>query len=60
MLKASGVFLVGLSSHENHVSSQGHTAYYDSLAGISVFSWLKTINERMIVLKEYEKTTMCF
>ena len=36
MLEASGVFLVGLFLHENHVTSQGHAAYCDSLAGISV------------------------
>ena len=53
MLEASGVFMVGLFLHENHISSQGHAAYCDSLAGISVFSWLKTINGRVIVIKEY-------
>ena len=60
MLEASGVFLVGLFLHKNHISSQGHAAYCDSLAGISVFCWLKIIKERTIVLKEYEKTTMFY
>ena len=61
MFEASGVFLVGLFLHENHVTRQGHAAYCDSVAGISVFfGCLKTINERTIALKEYEKTTMCF
>ena len=46
MLEASGVFLVGLFLHENHVTSQGHAAYCDSLAGISVSSWLLEDNKR--------------
>ena len=46
MLEASGVFLVGLFLHENHVTSQGHAAYCDSLAGISIFSWLLEDNKR--------------
>ena len=45
-LEASGVFLVGLFLHENHVTSQGHAAYCDSLAGLSVFSWLLEDNKR--------------
>ena len=46
MLEASGVFLVGLFLHENHVISQGHAGYCDSLARISVFSWLLEDNKR--------------
>ena len=45
-LEESGVFLVGLFLHENQVTSQGHAAYCDSLAGISVFSWLLEDNKR--------------
>lgn len=61
MLEASGVSVVGLFLHENHVTSQGHAAYCDSLAVISVFlGCLRTINERTMVLKEYERTLMCF
>ena len=56
-----GVQSCGLFLHENHVTSQGHAAYCNSLAGISVFlGCLKIINKRTIALKEYEKTTMCF
>ena len=57
MLEASGVFLVGLFLHENHVTSQGHAAYCNSLAGIYIyisyiyyyqffFSWLLEDNKR--------------
>ena len=46
MLEALGVFLVGLFLHENHITSQGHAAYCDSLAGISVFSWVLEDNKR--------------
>ena len=46
MLEASGVFLVGLFLFENHATSQCHAAYCDSLAGISVFSWLLEDNKR--------------
>ena len=61
MLEASSVFLVGLFLHKNHVTSQGHAAYCDSLAGISVFfSPLLEDNKRENdSSKEYEKTTMC-
>ena len=44
-LEASGVFLVGSFLHENHVTSQGHAAHCDSLAGISAFSWLLEDNK---------------
>ena len=46
MLEASGVFLVGLFLHENHVTSQAHPAYCDSLVGMSVLSWLLENNKR--------------
>ena len=45
-LEASGVFLVGLFLHENHVTSQGHAARCDSLAGIPAFSRLLEDNKR--------------
>ena len=46
MLEASGLFLAGLFLHENHVTRQGHAAYCDSVAGISVSSWLLGDNKR--------------
>ena len=46
MLEASGVFLVGLFLFENHLTSQCHAAYCDSLAGISASSWLLEDNKR--------------
>ena len=61
MLEASGVSLVGLFLHENHVTSQDHVAYCQCLAGISVFlGCLKTISDRTVVLKECEWTLMSF
>ena len=38
--------LVGSFLHENHVTSQGHAAHCDSLAGISAFPWLLEDNKR--------------
>ena len=58
MLEASGVFLVGLFLHENHVTSQLVMQHIAILwHGISASPWLKAIT---IVLKEYKKTTTCF
>ena len=39
-------FWMGYFLHVNLVKSQGHAAYCDSLASISVFSWSLELNER--------------
>ena len=61
MLKASGVFLVELFLHKRSLIIAAYC--YNSRSQHIVILWQVqyiSINEKMIFLKEYKKTVLCF